>query len=50
VALRVAAVQALAEARTDAALAALTALQGDKDEDVRATAVYALGRRSRTSG
>jgi HEAT repeat protein len=47
VALRVAAVQALAEARTDEALAALTALQGDKDEDVRATAVYALGRRSR---
>jgi HEAT repeat protein len=47
VALRVAAVQALAEARTDAALAALTALQGDKDEDVRATAVYALGRRAR---
>jgi hypothetical protein len=49
VALRVAAVQALAEARTDAALAALTALQGDKDEDVRATAVYALGRRARTT-
>jgi hypothetical protein len=49
VALRVAAVQALAEARSDAALAALTALQGDKDEDVRATAVYALGRRSRSS-
>jgi HEAT repeat protein len=47
VALRVAAVQALAEARTDEALAALTALQGDKDEDVRATAVYALGRRAR---
>jgi hypothetical protein len=47
VALRVAAVQALAEARTDEAVAALTALQGDKDEDVRATAVYALGRRAR---
>jgi HEAT repeat protein len=49
VALRVAAVQALAEARTDAAVAALTALQGDKDEDVRATAVYALGRRNRVN-
>jgi len=47
VALRVAAVQALSEARTPEALAALTALQGDKDEDVRATAVYALGRRNR---
>ncbi len=47
VALRVAAVQALSEARTDDALAALTMLQGDKDEDVRATAVYALGRRAR---
>jgi HEAT repeat protein len=45
--LRVAAVQALAEARSDEATAALTALQGDKDEDVRATAVYALGRRAR---
>jgi HEAT repeat protein len=50
VALRVAAVQALAEAPTGEALAALTALQGDKDEDVRATAVYALGRRARMSG
>ena len=47
VALRVAAVQALAEAQTGEALAALTALQADKDEDVRATAVYALGRRAR---
>ena len=47
VALRVAAVQALSEARTDDALSALTMLQGDKDEDVRATAVYALGRRAR---
>jgi HEAT repeat protein len=43
VALRVAAVQGLAEARTPQALQALTELQGDKDEDVRATAVYALG-------
>ena len=50
VALRVAAVQALSEARSDEALAALTMLQGDKDEDVRATAVYALGRRARGGG
>ncbi|NUO38635.1 MAG: HEAT repeat domain-containing protein [Gemmatimonadaceae bacterium] len=50
VALRVAAVQALAEVDTEQARAALTALQGDKDEDVRATAVYALGRRSRMGG
>jgi hypothetical protein len=49
VALRVAAVQALAETPSDEALAALTALQGDKDEDVRATAVYALGRRTRST-
>ena len=47
VALRVAAVQGLAEAHTPEALATLTALQGDKDEDVRATAVYVLGRRGR---
>jgi HEAT repeat protein len=45
--LRIAAVQALAETAGGDALAALTALQGDKDEDVRATAVYALGRRAR---
>ena len=45
VALRVAAVQALSEARTPEALEALTRLRDDKDEDVRATAVYALGRR-----
>jgi HEAT repeat protein len=50
VALRVAATQALAEAGTPEAHDALTALQGDKDEDVRATAVYALGRKGRTSG
>jgi HEAT repeat protein len=50
VALRVAAVQGLAEARTDEALDALKSLQGDKDEDVRATAVYALGRRARQDG
>lgn len=47
VALRVAAVQGLAEARSDVAVDALKALQADKDEDVRATAVYALGRRAR---
>ena len=47
VALRVAAVQGLSEARSDVAVDALKALQADKDEDVRATAVYALGRRSR---
>jgi HEAT repeat protein len=50
VALRVAAVQGLSEARTADALEALTALQTDKDEDVRATAVYALGRRARQAG
>ena len=48
--LRVAAVQALAEVGTDQAAAALRALQADKDEDVRATAVYALGRKGRMSG
>ena len=50
VALRVAAVQGLSEARTADALEALKALQTDKDEDVRATAVYALGRRARQAG
>lgn len=47
VALRVAAVQGLSEARSDLAVEALKARQADKDEDVRATAVYALGRRAR---
>ena len=47
VARRVAAVQGLSEARAAEALEALKALQDDKDEDVRATAVYALGRRAR---
>ena len=42
VALRVAAVQGLAEARTPEALQALTDLQDDKDGDVRACATYAL--------
>lgn len=50
VALRVAAVQGLSETRGEAALEALKALQADKDEDVRATAVYALGRLARMSG
>jgi HEAT repeat protein len=50
VALRVAAVQALSESSAQDAVDALKALQGDKDEDVRATAVYALGRRSRMKG
>lgn len=50
VALRVAAVQGLSEARTPEALDALKRLHGDKDEDVRATAVYAVGRRVRTNG
>ncbi len=49
VALRVAAVQGLAEARTPEAIATLRALQQDKDEDVQATAVYALGRTARRS-
>ena len=49
VALRIAAVQALSEARTPEALEALKSLQADKDEDVRATAVYALGQRGRKS-
>jgi hypothetical protein len=46
-ALRVAAVQGLGEARSPEALEALEALRSDKDEDVRATAVYALGGRAR---
>jgi HEAT repeat protein len=50
VAMRVAAVQGLSEARTDAALQLLKALQTDRDEDVRATAVYALGRLARGAG
>jgi HEAT repeat protein len=49
VALRVAAVQGLAEAGTPEALATLKALQSDKDEDVQATAVYALGRVARSA-
>jgi HEAT repeat protein len=50
VALRVAAVQGLSEARSQEAVDALKALQGDKDEDVRVTAVYALGRLARRGG
>jgi HEAT repeat protein len=49
VALRVAAVQGLAEARTPEAIATLKNLQADRDEDVQATAVYALGRASRSA-
>jgi HEAT repeat protein len=49
VALRVAAIQGLAEAGTPEALATLKALQTDKDEDVQATAVYALSRASRSA-
>jgi HEAT repeat protein len=49
VALRVAAAQGLAEAGTPEALATLKALQADKDEDVRATAAYALGRVARSA-
>jgi hypothetical protein len=49
VALRVAAVQGLAEASTPEALTTLRALQMDKDEDVRATAVYAMGRVTRSA-
>jgi HEAT repeat protein len=49
VALRVAAVQGLAEAGTPEALATLKALQADKNEDVQATAVYALGRGTRSA-
>jgi HEAT repeat protein len=49
VALRVAAVQGLAEARTPEAIATLKALRSDKDEDVQATAVYALGRTTRSA-
>ena len=45
---RVAAVNALAEARTEEATSALRALQGDKDEDVRAAVTLALGRISRS--
>jgi HEAT repeat protein len=45
--LRVAAVQALGEARTPAALAALRELSDDKDRDVRDTAVRALAHATR---
>jgi len=46
-ALRVGAVQALAECSSELAIAALRVLQGDRDEAVRAAAVDALGRRAR---
>ena len=47
VALRVAAVQALADCSSAPALAALRVLQADKDDGVRAAAVDGLGRRAR---
>ncbi|MEO8619841.1 MAG: HEAT repeat domain-containing protein, partial [bacterium] len=46
---RVAAVNALAESRAEAALVALRELQTDKDEDVRAAVVLALGRIARAA-
>ncbi|MBA3671705.1 MAG: HEAT repeat domain-containing protein, partial [Gemmatimonadaceae bacterium] len=48
-ALRVAAVQGLAEARTPDAQQALRSLSDDRDEDVRTAAVFALGRIARQS-
>ncbi len=45
--IRVAAVQALGEAKTPAALSALRELAGDKDRDVRDTATRALAHTSR---
>ena len=50
VALRLAAVRGLAEARTPEALDALRKLHDDKSEDVRATAVHALERRAQQNG
>ena len=47
VALRIAAVQGLAEARTPEALEALRALQADREADVRDAATLALGRVAR---
>ena len=44
---RVAAVNALAEARTTDAMVALRALEQDKDSDVRAAVMLALGRIAR---
>ncbi len=46
-AMRVAAVQALAECSSDPAITALGVLQGDRDDAVRAAAVDALRRRAR---
>ncbi|MDB4881736.1 MAG: hypothetical protein JWL95_502 [Gemmatimonadetes bacterium] len=46
-AFRVAAVQGLAEARTPDAMTALRALQGDKDDEVRDAATFALVRIAR---
>jgi HEAT repeat protein len=49
VAFRVAAVQGLAEARTPEAIDALKGLQGDKDDDVRDAATFALVRIARSN-
>lgn len=49
-ALRVAAVQGLAEARSDRALEALRALAGDRDGEVKNAASFALARLQRRSG
>lgn len=46
---RVAAVNALADARTDEALAALRRLQDDRDEDVNAAVTQALGHMARAT-
>ena len=46
-ALRIAAVQGLAEARTPAAMAALNALAADKDAEVKDAVTFALGRIAR---
>ncbi|HET9683860.1 MAG TPA: HEAT repeat domain-containing protein, partial [Gemmatimonadaceae bacterium] len=48
VALRIAAVQALATAGTPPALDALVALQGDRERDVQQAAVAALEEKVRT--
>ncbi len=46
---RIAAVNALAEARTEQALEALRGMQSDKEADVRAAVTLALGRVARTT-
>jgi HEAT repeat protein len=49
VALRIAALQGLAEARTPEAIATLKALQADKDEDVHSSAAYGFARATRSA-